>query len=77
MFVLSLTHVSNSGGYSSLSIVELRSAIKNRVPNEGTQELLKDCLNGKYNDVGLRLYSYIVAKGILDKPEKQEVSEDA
>ena len=75
--VKALTHVSKSGGYSSLSIVELRCAIKNRVPNEGTQELLKDCLNGKYNDVGLRLYSYVIAKGILDKPEKQEVSEDA
>ena len=75
--VKALTHVSKSRGYSSLSIVELRSAIKNRVPNEGTQELLKDCLNGKYNDVGLRLYSYVIAKGILDKPEKQEVSEDA
>lgn len=75
--VKALTHISKSGGYSLLSIVELRSAIKNRVPNEGTQELLKDCLNGKYNDVGLRLYSYVIAKGILDKPEKQEVSEDA
>ena len=75
--VKALTHVSKSGGYSSLSIIELRSAIKNRVPNEGTQELLKDCLNGEYNDVGLRLYSYVIAKGILDKPEKQEVNEDA
>ena len=75
--VKALTHVSKSGGYSLFSIVELRSAIKNRVPNEGTQELLKDCLNGKYNDVGLRLYSYVITKGILDKPEKQEVSEDA
>lgn len=75
--VKALTHVSKSGGYSSLSIVTLRSAIKNRVPNEGTQELLKDCLNGKYNDVGLRLYSYVTTKGILNKPEKQEVSEDA
>ena len=75
--VKALTHVSKSGGYSLFSIVELRSAIKNRVPNEGTQELLKDCLNGEYNDVGLRLYSYVIAKGILDKPEKQEVSEDA
>ena len=72
-----LTHVSKSGGYSLSSIVELRSAIKNRVPNEGTQELLKDCLNGKYNDVGFRFYSYVIAKGILNKPEKQEVSEDA
>ena len=75
--VKALTHISKSGGYSLASIVELRAAIKNRVPNEGTQELLKDCLNGKYNDVGLRLYSYVIAKGILDKPEKQEVSEDA
>lgn len=75
--VKALTHVSKSGGYSSLSIVDLRSAIKNRVPNEGTQELLKDCLNGKYNNVGLRLYSYVIAKGILDKPEKQEVNKDA
>lgn len=75
--VKALTHVSKSGGYSLASIVELRSAIKNRVPNEGTQELLKDCLNGKYNDVGLRLYGYVTTKGILNKPEKQEVSEDA
>ena len=75
--VKALNHISKSGGYSLSSIVELRSAIKNRVPNEGTQELLKDCLNGKYNDVGLRLYSYVIAKGILDKPEKQEVNEDA
>ena len=75
--VKALTHISKSGGYSLFSIVALRSAIKNRVPNEGTQELLKDCLNGEYNDVGLRLYSYVIAKGILDKPEKQEVNEDA
>lgn len=75
--VKALTHISKSGGYSLFSIVELRSAIKNRVLNEGTQELLKDCLNGEYNDVGLRLYSYVIAKGILDKPEKQEVNEDA
>lgn len=75
--VKALTYVSKSGGYSLLSIVELRCAIKNRVPNEGTQELLKDCFNGKYNDVGLRLYSYVITKGILNKPEKQEVSEDA
>lgn len=75
--IKALTYVSKSGGYSLASIVELRSAIKNRVPNEGTQELLKDCLNGKYNDVGLRLYSYVIAKGILDKPKKQEVNEDA
>ena len=75
--VKALTHISKSGGYSLFSIVELRSAIKNRVPNEGTQELLKDCLNGEYNDVGLRLYSYVIAKGILDKPKKQEVNEDA
>lgn len=72
-----LTHISKSGGYSLISIVDLRSAIKNRVPNEGTQELLKDCLNGKYNDVGLRLYGYVINKGILNKPEKQEVNEDA
>lgn len=75
--VKALTYVSKSGGYSLFSIIELRSAIKNRVPNEGTQELLKDCLNGEYNDIGLRLYSYVITKGILDKPEKQEVSEDA
>lgn len=75
--VKALTHISNSEGYSLVSIVDLRSAIKNRVPNEGTQELLKDCLNGKYNDVGLRLYGYVTTKGILNKPEKQEVSEDA
>lgn len=75
--IKALTHISKSDGYSSASIVELRSAIKNRVPNEGTQELLKDCLNGKYNDVGLRFYSYVTTKGILNKPEKQEVSEDA
>lgn len=72
-----LTHISKLEGYSLVSIVDLRSAIKNRVPNEGTQELLKDCLNGKYNDVGLRLYVYVTTKGILNKPEKQEVSEDA
>lgn len=71
-----LTHISKSGGYSLSSIVDLRSAIKNRVPNEGTQKLLKDCLNGKYNDVGLRLYGYVIAKGILDKPEKQKESSD-
>lgn len=75
--VKALTYISKSGGYSLSSIIELRSAIKNRVPNEGTQELLKDCLNGKYNDVGLRVYSYVTTKGILNKPEKQEVSEDA
>lgn len=75
--VKALTHISKSEGYSLVSIVDLRSAIKNRVPNEGTQELLKDCLNGKYNNVGLRLYGYVTTKGILDKPEKQEVSEDA
>ena len=75
-FVRALTYISKSGGYSLSSMVELRSAIKNRVPEEGTQELLKDCLNGKYNDVGLRFYSYVIAKGILDKPEKQEVSND-
>ena len=75
--VKALTHISKSEGYSLVSIVDLRSAIKNRVPNEGTQELLKDCLNGKYNDVGLRLYGYVTTKGILNKPEKQEVSENA
>lgn len=75
--VKALTHISKSGGYSLASIIELRSAIKNRVPNEGAQELLKDCLNGKYNDVGLRFYGYVTTKGILNKPEKQEVSEDA
>lgn len=74
--VRTLTHVSKSGWYSLSSIVELRSAIKNRVPNEGTQKLLKDCLDGKYDDVGLRLYGYVVAKGVLNKPEKQEVSND-
>lgn len=75
--VKALTHISKSGRYSLVSIIDLRSAIKNRVPNEGTQELLKDCLNGKYNDVGLRLYGYVTTKGILNKPEKQKVSEDA
>lgn len=75
--VKTLTHISKSGGYSLASIIDLRSAIKNRVPNEGTQELLKDCLNGKYNNVGLRLYGYVTTKGILNKPKKQEVSEDA
>ena len=75
--VKALTHISKSGEYSLASIVELRSAIKNRVANEGTQELLKDCLNGKYNNIGLRLYGYVTTKGILNKPEKQEVSEDA
>lgn len=72
-----LTHISKSGRYSLVSVVDLRSAIKSRVPNEGTQELLKDCLNGKYNDAGLRLYGYVTTKDILNKPEKQEVSEDA
>ena len=75
--VKALTHISKSEGYSLVSIVDLRSAIKDRVPNEGTQELLKDCLNGKYNDVGLRLYGYVTTKGILNKPEKQEVIENA
>ena len=75
--VKALTHISKSGEYSLASIVELRSAIKNRVPNEGTQELLQDCLNGKYNNVGLRLYGDVTTKGILNKPKKQEVSEDA
>lgn len=75
--VKALNHISKSGGYSLSSIVELRSAIKNRVPNEGTKELLKDCLNGEYNDIGLRLYGYVTTKGILNKPEKQEVSNDA
>ena len=71
-----LTHISKSEGYSLNSIVELRSAIKNRVPNEGTEKLLKDCLNGQYNDAGIRLYSYVTISGILRKPEKQEVSND-
>lgn len=75
--VKALTRISKSGGYSLSSIVELRSAIKSKVPNEGTRELLEDCLNGKYNDVGFRFYGYVTAKGILSKPEKQEVSEDA
>lgn len=75
--VKALTHVSKSEGYSLSSIVNLRSAIKNRVPNEGTQKLLKDCLNGEYKDVGLRLYSYVTVSGLLKKPEKQEVNEDA
>mgnify|MGYP003217706468 FL=1 len=75
--VKALTHISKSGRYSLSSIIELRSAIKNRIPNEGTQELLKDCLNGKYNDVGLRFYGYVTTKDILNKPEKQGVSEDA
>ena len=75
--VKALTHISKSGKYSLSSIIELRSAIKNRIPNEGTQELLKDCLNGKYNDVGLRFYGYVTTKDILNKPEKQGVSEDA
>lgn len=75
--VKALTHISKSDGYSLASIVELRSAIKNRVPNEGTQKLLKDCLNGEYKDVGLRLYGYVTTKGILNKPDHQEVSEDA
>lgn len=71
-----LTHISKSGGYSLTSIVELRSAIKNRVPSEGTERLLKDCLNGQYSDVGLRLYGYVSVSGLLRKPEKQEVSND-
>lgn len=74
--VKALTHISKSEGYSLVSIVDLRSAIKNRVPNEGAEELLKDCLNGKYKDVGLRLYSHVTTTGLLNKPEKQEVSND-
>lgn len=75
--VKALTHASKVGGYSLSSIVDLRSAIKNRVPNEGTQKLLEDCLYGKYDEVGLTFYSYVIAKSVLDKPKKQEVSEDA
>lgn len=64
-----LTHITKDGGYSLVSIVELRSAIKNIVPNEGSDKLLKDCLNGKYSDVGLRLYAYVTTTNALGREE--------
>lgn len=76
-----LSHVSKEGGYSLGSIVELRSAIKNIVPNDGCKKLLKDCLNGEYGNVGLRLYAYVTTTGVLDKEDNnqdnKEVNEDA
>ena len=73
-----LSHISKEGGYSLVSIVELRGTIKNTVPNDGAEKLLKDCLNGKFGDVGMRLYAYVTTTGILDKGDSnQEVNEDA
>lgn len=64
-----LTHITKDGGYSLASIVELRSAIKNIVPNSGADNLLKDCLNGKYSNVGLRLYAYVTTTNALGRKE--------
>ncbi len=73
-----LSHISKEGKYGLVSIVDLRGAIKNTVPNNGAEELLKDCLNGKFGDVGMRLYAYVTITGILDKGDNnQEVNEDA
>lgn len=72
--VKALTHITKDGGYSLASIVELRSAIKNIVPNSGADNLLKDCLNGKYSNVGLRLYAYVTTTNVLGK---EEVNMDA
>lgn len=69
-----LTHITKDGGYSLASIVELRSAIKNIVPNSGADNLLKDCLNGKYSNVGLRLYAYVTTINALGR---EEVNMDA
>lgn len=68
-----LTHITKDGGYSLASVVELRSAITNIVPNSGTDNLLKDCINGKYSNVGLRLYAYVTTANVLGK---EKVSED-
>lgn len=72
--VKALTHITKDGGYSLASIVELRSAIKNTVPNSGADNLLKDCLNGKYSNVGLRLYAYVTTTNALGR---EEVNMDA
>lgn len=64
-----LTHITKDGGYSLMSIIELRSAIKNTVPNSGADNLLKDCLNGKYSNVGLRLYAYVTTTNALGREE--------
>lgn len=69
-----LTHITKDGGYSLMSIIELRSAIKNIVPNSGADNLLKDCLNGKYSNVGLRLYAYVTTTNALGR---EEVNMDA
>lgn len=69
-----LTHITKDGGYSLASIVELRSAIKNIVPNSGADNLLKDCINGKYSNVGLRLYAYVTTTNALGR---EEVNMDA
>lgn len=69
-----LTHITKDGGYSLASIVELRSAIKNTVPNSGADNLLKDCLNGKYSNVGLRFYAYVTTTNALGR---EEVNMDA
>lgn len=69
-----LTHITKDGGYSLMSIIELRSAIKNTVPNSGADNLLKDCLNGKYSNVGLRLYAYVTTTNALGR---EEVNMDA
>lgn len=64
-----LTHITKDGGYSLASVVELRSAIRNIVPNSGADNLLKDCINGKYNNVGLRLYAYVTTANVLGREE--------
>lgn len=69
-----LTHITKDGGYSLVSVVELRAAIKNIVPNSGADNLLKDCLNGKYSNVGLRLYAYVATTNALGR---EEVNMDA
>ena len=69
-----LTHITKDGGYSLMSIIELRSAIKNTVLNSGADNLLKDCLNGKYSNVGLRLYAYVTTTNAL---AREEVNMDA
>ena len=72
-----LTHITKDGGYSLVSIVELRGAIKNIVPIEGTENLLKDCLNGRYGNIGLRLYAYVTTADVLGKGDNKEVNMDA
>lgn len=69
-----LTHITKDGEYSLMSIIELRSAIKNIVPNSGADNLLKDCINGKYSNVGLRLYAYVTTTNALGR---EEVNMDA